>query len=98
MGLSKTGWSCLLATSVSGYKREPAPPARMMPFIGGKIGEGVGNGKIEQQRNKERVEIGKAGPHGGSGAEEWRMDGGVRGTIRLELRPGQSPPRRGEKK
>ena len=33
MGLSYTGNSCLLVTMVSGYKRVPAPPARMIPFM-----------------------------------------------------------------
>ncbi|HMO66249.1 MAG TPA: hypothetical protein PKE47_13680 [Verrucomicrobiota bacterium] len=31
--LSYTGWSRLLATSVSGYSPDPAPPARRMPFM-----------------------------------------------------------------
>src|SRR5271166_4213987 len=44
MGLSYTGWSCLLATRVSGYNREPAPPARIMPFIQAR--KIVCNGKI----------------------------------------------------
>ena len=34
MGLSYTGKSCLLVTMVRGYRRVPAPPARMMPFMG----------------------------------------------------------------
>ena len=33
MGLSYTGSSCLLVTMVSGYRRVPAPPARIIPFI-----------------------------------------------------------------
>src|SRR5437899_239049 len=33
IGLSKTGRRCLFVTSVRGRRREPVPPARMMPFI-----------------------------------------------------------------
>src|SRR5213592_676655 len=33
MGLSKTGRSCLLVARVSGWRRVPAPPARMIPFL-----------------------------------------------------------------
>src|SRR5215471_5114789 len=33
MGLSYTGNRCLLVTRVNGNKREPVPPAKMMPFI-----------------------------------------------------------------
>src|SRR5579862_312002 len=33
MGLSKTGSNCLETTMVTGYRRVPVPPARIMPFI-----------------------------------------------------------------
>jgi hypothetical protein len=32
MGLSYTGISCLLTAEVSGAKRVPLPPAKMMPL------------------------------------------------------------------
>jgi hypothetical protein len=32
MGLSKTGKSCLLTARVTGCKRVPAPPAKMIPL------------------------------------------------------------------
>jgi hypothetical protein len=32
MGLSYTGMSCLLTACVTGYRRVPEPPAKIMPF------------------------------------------------------------------
>lgn len=33
MGLSYTGINCLLTACVTGYKRVPEPPAKIMPFL-----------------------------------------------------------------
>jgi len=49
MGRSKIGNRCLLVIRVSGWRREPVPPARRTPFMGRSLGvDGQPVGRVDE--------------------------------------------------